>query len=343
MTKLHTKRFAAGIPAAGLALALLLTPVGAQVGTPGASLEATPASGEIEIALNFTDGDEIGTATITEADGKVTIQIDVEESDLEPGEHGVHLHATGICDPETDKPFSSANGHFNPTDAVHGGMDDHHDGMDDMGDMEDSDDHHDGTPGAMDDHQGTPDDTDARHGGMDDKESHAGDLGNLTVEDQGAISFEATTDRVTLAAGGETSLHDEDGTALVIHANEDDLETDPAGDSGPRLVCGVVFAPENAPAPAAGGASDAVTIVSGDIFFDPEEITIPAETDVTFTLPNEGVAMHTFTIEELGIDVDLDPGATEEIVVNAPAGEYEYVCTIPGHAAAGMIGTLIVE
>ena len=123
MTRVHTKWFAAGIPVAGLALALLLAPVGAHDGTPGASSEATPASGEIEIALNNTDRDEIGTATISQADGKVTIQIDVEESDLEPGQHGVHLHATGICDPETDEPFSSANGHFNPTDAVHGGMD----------------------------------------------------------------------------------------------------------------------------------------------------------------------------------------------------------------------------
>jgi nitrite reductase (NO-forming) len=84
-------------------------------------------------------------------------------------------------------------------------------------------------------------------------------------------------------------------------------------------------------------------VTSFDIYFEPKEVTIPADTDVTFTLPNNGVTMHDFSIDELGVQVDLQPGATETVVINAPPGSYEYYCNVPGHKAAGMVGTLIVE
>ena len=74
----------------------------------------------------------------------------------------------------------------------------------------------------------------------------------------------------------------------------------------------------------------AVDVVSFDIYFEPSEVTIPANTDVTVNLPNEGVTPHNFSIDALGIDVDIAPGATEEVVINAPAGEYEYYCNVPG-------------
>ena len=38
--------------------------------------------------------------------------------------------------------------------------------------------------------------------------------------------------------------------------------------------------------------------------------------------------------------MDIAPGATEEVVINAPPGEYEYSCNVPGHKEAGMVGTL---
>jgi uncharacterized cupredoxin-like copper-binding protein len=90
-------------------------------------------------------------------------------------------------------------------------------------------------------------------------------------------------------------------------------------------------------------AATAVDVVSFDIYFEPSEVTIPADTDVTVNLPNEGVTPHNFSIDELGIDVDIAPGATEQVVINAPAGEYEYYCNVPGHKQAGMVGTLIVS
>jgi uncharacterized cupredoxin-like copper-binding protein len=93
---------------------------------------------------------------------------------------------------------------------------------------------------------------------------------------------------------------------------------------------------------AGAAASEAVEVVSHDIFFEPDTITIPADSDVTVRLPNEGVTAHNFSIDELDISVDIAPGATEETVINAPAGEYEYYCNVPGHKQAGMVGTLTV-
>jgi plastocyanin len=93
-----------------------------------------------------------------------------------------------------------------------------------------------------------------------------------------------------------------------------------------------------------GDAAAAVQIEFIDIAFVPDELTIPADTDVTLQFVNNGAAVHNFLIEDPEVfSGDLDPGATSELVVNLPAGTYEYICTIPGHAAAGMVGTLTVE
>lgn len=97
---------------------------------------------------------------------------------------------------------------------------------------------------------------------------------------------------------------------------------------------------------AAGEAPAELTeqvVTSFDIYFEPKEVAIPADTDVTFNLPNDGAAPHNFSIDELNISVDQAPGATEQVVINAPAGTYEYYCNVPGHREAGMAGTLIVE
>jgi uncharacterized cupredoxin-like copper-binding protein len=89
--------------------------------------------------------------------------------------------------------------------------------------------------------------------------------------------------------------------------------------------------------------ASAQTVTSFDIYFEPKEVTIPANTDVTFTLPNDGVSAHDFSIDELGIQVSLPPGETQSVVINAPPGSYEYYCNVPGHKEAGMVGTLVVE
>jgi uncharacterized cupredoxin-like copper-binding protein len=64
---------------------------------------------------------------------------------------------------------------------------------------------------------------------------------------------------------------------------------------------------------------------------------------VTVRVPNKGAALHNVSIDDLGISVDIAPGATERVVINAPAGTYEYDCNVPGHKPAGMDGTLTVQ
>jgi len=146
-------------------------------------------------------------------------------------------------------------------------------------------------------------------------------------------------DRV--AARVETFDPTVDGTIVI------DALLVPAGDRYLIEAETVVDAPtvgdgdEVEATPAAEAA--AIEVVSYDIYFEPGEFAIPADTDVTVTLPNDGAALHNFAIDELGIDVDIQPGATEEVVINAPAGEYEYYCNVPGHKAAGMVGTMTVE
>ena len=56
----------------------------------------------------------------------------------------------------------------------------------------------------------------------------------------GSAVYETMTDQVTLAPSGDTSLFHPGGTALVIHAKADDQMSDPAGNSGDRIACGVI-------------------------------------------------------------------------------------------------------
>jgi Cu-Zn family superoxide dismutase len=73
--------------------------------------------------------------------------------------------------------------------------------------------------------------------------AHAGDLPNLEADASGNASGQVLTDRVTLDEG-QLSVFDADGTALVIHAGADDQMTDPAGNSGARVACGVLMRQE---------------------------------------------------------------------------------------------------
>jgi len=69
---------------------------------------------------------------------------------------------------------------------------------------------------------------------------HAGDMRNFTVDSAGkADGIKLTTSDVTLAEGSR-SLFSSGGTAIVVHAKADDYKTDPAGNSGDRIACGVI-------------------------------------------------------------------------------------------------------
>lgn len=70
---------------------------------------------------------------------------------------------------------------------------------------------------------------------------HGGDLPNLVVNQSGEGYLDTTTDRATLSPG-PASLFTGNGTAFVIHARPDDQKTDPSGNSGDRIACGVIKA-----------------------------------------------------------------------------------------------------
>ncbi|MEK6447277.1 superoxide dismutase family protein [Priestia aryabhattai] len=78
------------------------------------------------------------------------------------------------------------------------------------------------------------------HGFKNTKGPHAGDLPNLEVAPNGKVDTEIFASLVTLQEGKPNSLMDMDGSALVIHDKVDDYTTDPSGNSGDRIVCGVI-------------------------------------------------------------------------------------------------------
>lgn len=79
------------------------------------------------------------------------------------------------------------------------------------------------------------------HGSLNPMGPHAGDLPNLKVGKNGKGSVTFTVPGATLTTG-EEALLDTDGAAFVVHAGQDDLKTDPAGNSGGRIACGVFSA-----------------------------------------------------------------------------------------------------
>ncbi|MDP4549575.1 superoxide dismutase family protein [Alkalihalobacillus macyae] len=81
---------------------------------------------------------------------------------------------------------------------------------------------------------------DASHGTMSEDGPHAGDLENLEVSADGTVQKEIMNEKVTLEKGKDNSLLKESGTALVIHASEDDNTSQPSGDAGDRIACGVI-------------------------------------------------------------------------------------------------------
>jgi superoxide dismutase, Cu-Zn family len=158
--------------------------------SPSTEAQRARTADGAKIQLTDREGDSVGTLTLAMESGGVRFTGRLH--DLPAGQHGIHIHERGKCDPPE---FTSAGAHFNPT---------------------------------------------AReHGKLNPQGRHAGDLDNIEVDQSGFadVSFLATG--VTLQAGA-TSLLKPGGTSLVIHAGPDDLKTDPSGNSGDRIACGII-------------------------------------------------------------------------------------------------------
>jgi Cu-Zn family superoxide dismutase len=102
-----------------------------------------------------------------------------------------------------------------------------------------------------------------KHGLKSPEGAHAGDLPNLTVAADGTGSIDVVARGATIGAG-PASVFDGDGSALVVHAGPDDDLTDPAGNSGARIACGVLAQRAIAPAqlPRTGGLGAALPLLA---------------------------------------------------------------------------------
>src|SRR5215510_421377 len=78
-----------------------------------------------------------------------------------------------------------------------------------------------------------------KHGLKNPDGPHAGDLPDMYVNKDGVGRYETLLESMTLTPG-QTSIFDSDASAIVIHSTADDNMTDPAGDSGDRIACGVI-------------------------------------------------------------------------------------------------------
>lgn len=79
-----------------------------------------------------------------------------------------------------------------------------------------------------------------KHGLMAADGHHAGDMPNLHIPQTGGLSVEILNDAITLEKGKANSVFQTAGTAVIVHAGKDDYKTDPTGDAGGRIACGVI-------------------------------------------------------------------------------------------------------
>ncbi|MGI8499302.1 MAG: superoxide dismutase family protein [Gemmatimonadaceae bacterium] len=143
--------------------------------------------------LTDLTGEAVGTAELWQESSGL-VHVDVSASNLNPGAHGIHIHAVGRCDGGATG-FSTAGGHYNPLNKQHGLT----------------------NPAGQ----------------------HAGDAPNVQIAADGRGTLSFTTDRVTLTPG-PTTVRDSVGRAIVVHAAPDDQMSQPAGNSGARVACGVI-------------------------------------------------------------------------------------------------------
>ena len=73
------------------------------------------------------------------------------------------------------------------------------------------------------------------HGAPDAQSHHAGDFGNVTADASGNVNATFPTHSITVSPGDRSVV----GHAVILHANPDDLTTQPSGNAGPRIACGV--------------------------------------------------------------------------------------------------------
>lgn len=174
-------------------------------GLPAPVPTASNTPRQILVPMRDASGRDLGDLVVSESDEGLRVAGSLRN--LPAGRHGIHVHMVGSC----VAPFTTAGGHWNPNERQHG----------------------------IENPEGP----------------HSGDLLNITVNARGAATVRVTTQGgsfygtprgpVRMGRGRANNLAivgliDADGASIVIHAGPDDYRTDPSGNSGERIACGVI-------------------------------------------------------------------------------------------------------
>lgn len=151
------------------------------------------------VASRFMDntGKQAGEAVVVDAKDGVLLRLRVEG--LSPGWHGAHIHMAGTCE-DADAGFKASGAHFDPENHEHG------------------------LENAAGSERG------------DLPNIHAGADGRATVEFYRA-NLHLKPSEAAATENGPYPLLDDDGFAIIIHANADDHTTQPIGGAGDRVLC----------------------------------------------------------------------------------------------------------
>lgn len=94
---------------------------------------------------------------------------------------------------------------------------------------------------------------------------------------------------------------------------------------------------------ACGAPTLKVTLIAEDINWNITAINAKVGQPIEITFTNAGALDHNLVIEELGVDILLASGQTEVVTVTVDhPGTIPYICSIPGHEEAGMVGEIVV-
>lgn len=91
------------------------------------------------------------------------------------------------------------------------------------------------------------------------------------------------------------------------------------------------------------GAAE-VSVSATEFSFEPSRVEVASDSGFNLTLDNRGTLVHDLVVRGIGLHLAAEPGESASVgVPGLPAGEYEFFCSVPGHADAGMTGVLVVS